>query len=357
MVVLDLFYIFVAKLLDMNTRYITDLDFVPKDFFEYQQGVLNNDIVCGYQQILYGILRDDMSLNDIYDLIVRMSKKESVEVVKRFKFMTWKRATETIIKNLNRLNQRDYNVLVNIPFIHYEEKITSTITRFQLVAMTINEILEKGDNGLTINNELHYEYPIKDVKALFLNYLNAFWKERGEDGWEDEVVIKGETIKKKQLWMEILTDEMFRRGINDNVNGRFLPSNYYEQSELYKELFIEKGKELDVRDIEKEDIEEPTKSVGKANNKEKAAVMFYMLQDIIPTTKDNQHEVIALLNYALGKGYKKDVPKVETNNNTIKRYVSQFRNSGLKGEKNDLIDSVRKTLEEYGFRLPQQALE
>ena len=82
-----------------------------------------------------------------------------------------------------------------------------------------------------------------------------------------------------------------------------------------------------------------------------------MLQALTTINNDNQHLAIALINRACDKEYDIKKPTAETNNNTIKRYISTFKSKGLKEEKQDFVDSVRSNLAEYGFDLPQSATE
>ena len=341
----------------MITKYITDLDFVPTEYLRYHGGLYSNTLVKDYYQILYGILRENIMLDDVYDIVVRMSKKEPAGVVKRFKLMEWRKTNETIIRNLNKSNLKDCNVVVRIPFTNYEEDIATTINYFQLVTFTIDEILEKGDKELEVAETPNYEFPVKDMKQLMADYCDNYVITLREKGYIREWVTKEDGSKELYdelgYWVDILLDEMYRRGITHFGEGKGArPSKYFSEPHRYKEAFIEKGKELEISEIENDD--EPGKPIDTNNSKIKVAVMYYLLNNIAAIKQYNQHEAIALINYAIGKPYNVNAPKRETNSNTVKRYLTKYRNNGLKEEKQEFIDAVRAKLAEYGFKLPDE---
>ena len=56
----------------------------------------HTEIEDGLFQIVYGILQGGMKYNSVYDLMVRLSKEQKSDVVKRFKLLAWKVEIEAI---------------------------------------------------------------------------------------------------------------------------------------------------------------------------------------------------------------------------------------------------------------------
>lgn len=338
----------------MANLYITDVDFVPTEYLSYNGDEEIDDVTSDYYQILYGILRDCMTMNKVYDIVVRMSRRECLDIVKRFKLLLWKKTTEDIIKTLNKLDLKDHKVIVHIPFTGYKKDIKTTVRYLQLAIFTMDEILTKGDKELEVKEVPDYGFPVKSMKEFFCGFYESHMKtlmRKKEDGGSV-------SYKEEQYGIDVLRDEMYRRNIRFIDNTQTIrPSRYFSEPERYKETFITKSEDLDADEtLIEANPSETGKPLRKRGSKLTVAVLYYMLNEITTIRKENQHEIIALLNCALDKPYNIRTSKRETNNNAVKRYISRLRKSDLKDERPEFIDAVRAKLSEYGFDLPELAL-
>ena len=335
----------------MEYKYITDTDFLPESLSHFNNRTTLDD---GLYQIVYGTLQDDVTLTEVCDLVIRVADTISNVLIKKFCLPSWKKSIDNIVKTLGKLKDKEKCYLVNIPFTHYQETLEETVSRLQLAEFTINEMIDKGEKPYEIKDTPTYPFPVMEINKLLEGYYEEFLIDLcSEPNLREDI----------DYWKQILFDEMYRRGIrqfkepNGNKNETVLsPSKYYNEPQLFMEsAFI--GKEELTGKIHGSDTvgqEQPTDSAKALKMKEKAGVLFYMLQELAPINNDNQHLVIALINRACDKEYNIKKPKAETNNNTIKRYITTFKNLGLTEEKQDFIDNVRSNLAEYGFDLPTE---
>lgn len=338
----------------MDFKYITDTDFLPESLTHFNNRTTIDD---GLYQIVYGTLDDEVSLTDVCDLVMRVADSLSNDFIKRFYLPSWKKSIENILKTLGKLKDKEKTYKVNIPFTHYQESLEETVLRFQLAVFTINELIDKGEKPYEIPETPNYPFPVKEINELLEKYCKDYLRNISSDPYLSADI---------GYWEQIFFDEMYRRGIkqfnkpNGNKKETVLsPSKYYNEPQLFMEsVFVDKEELAGL--IPGDDLPElvqPANSAKELKMKEKAGVLYYMLQALTTINNDNQHLAIALINRACDKEYDIKKPTAETNNNTIKRYISTFKSKGLKEEKQDFVDNVRSNLAEYGFDLPQSATE
>lgn len=146
----------------------------------------------------------------------------------------------------------------------------------------------------------------------------------------------------------------------EEIEKPILPSQYYDQPNLFKEIFIEKGLQLELN--AGSPLPNPSELPSASDNdtiQTRAAVMYYMLDSFCPVTEDNFNRAVALIDFAVGKQSPKfNVNKTNdaetnkiNNKNSIKKYVRNCRD-----DKNYLelptSDKVRARLLEQGFEIP-----
>ena len=79
-------------------KFITEKEFVPA--YVTRGSGWTNETEKGLYQIVYGVLQKYMFYEDIYDLVVRISKEQKNEYVKRFKLQVWLDEVRAIINRL-----------------------------------------------------------------------------------------------------------------------------------------------------------------------------------------------------------------------------------------------------------------
>lgn len=333
----------------MAFNLITDKDFVSPHYL-YCASLLEEPEKELYQ-IVYGVLHDKMTFDDICDLVVRVSKEMKNDVVKRFKLKTIKEDIELIIKNLRKYEDVDKFVIVTIPFTDdYEHAIDYTISQFQLVLFTINEILEKGDEHMTINEEPNYTYPVKDMETLLVDFLFYYVDRVMSDEFNDYEL---------NYWTEIIFDEMIRRGIpitpkqllQSDCHVPYKKSQYYGQSKLFLET-VSFGRRLKLKITDEPDNTVPTNVGGKTVNvKEETRLIYFMLkcisQDVFE--KSNKKNLVNFINYLVG-----NTGTVENSaNSNVWRYINEFNKITSKSEPFQFYKSMSEKLKEFGFNNPE----
>lgn len=331
----------------MEYKFITDTDFLPESLSHFNN---RTSIDYGLYQIVYGTMQPEVALTDVCDLVIRVAGTLGNTIIKRFCLPTWKMSIDKIVKTLGKLEGKETRYIVCIPFTDYQETLEETVSRLQLAAFTINELIEKGEKPYEIEETPSYPYPVKEINELLGTYCEDYL-----EGVSRDILLCTDF----GFWESVFFDEMYRRGIKQfkdshGVTHNLSPSKYYNEPQLFLESkFIDQEEmtgRIPVGDSVGQDL--PTDSAMSLKLKEKAAVLFYMLQELVQLNNDNQHLVIALINRACDKVYNIKKPKGETNNNTIKRYITTFKNQGLEEEKQDFVDKVRSNLAEYGLDLP-----
>ncbi len=348
----------------MEKKYITDTDFLPQELTHYH-GLYRSELTDDLYQIVYGIFQPSHSLGDVYELVVRTAYKQKSAAIRKFKLLSWKKSLETILKAMNKLDSKGYEVIVFIPLRACEVSLSAAESYFELAIFTISELLD----GDSVPTPAYPDAPlVPDVKTLFeesyagiLTMLDGYDPEINEIGAGDGVYYDHATY-----WQAIILDEMYRRGIETvkmKEETPILPSEYYGDTTLYKQTFIENGSQLvldsgsDV--VSSSDAPESQTVYDNDTIGTRAAVMYYMLSSFCPITDDNFNRAVAMIDFAVGKQSPKfnvnkandtEINKVN-NKNSIKKYVRNCRDNRKYLEEPG-SQKVRERLTSQGFDIP-----
>ena len=343
----------------MKVRYITEKEFVPMTITHARR---HNEVEDGLFQIVYGVMRP-VPIIVIYDLIVRLSKEQISETVKRFMLSTWKVEVEAILTKLNSYDTENFRVVVIIPFNDYVEDISHTITRFQLVLFTINEILEKGDDQMTTFPENSFIIESKSIQDLLeVSYVEHM-----------RLLLPEDIETKSQLYRCLFFDEMIRRGMITFKNClyhdpdthevicsqeyvKLAPSQYFNQPEKFFEIMeyykTDEWKKLTI----KSELEEPNDSNNDAGSKSTSKLqdyrlgtvgtVFFMLKDLSQEAidKKNKKKLVALMNYILDNNPGDD---------TARSYLDKLFGITAKSHTFKFYDRVKTNLRRLGFDVPK----
>ena len=343
----------------MKVRYITEKEFVPLTITHARR---HNEVEDSLFQIVYGVMQNIPNVV-IYDLIVRLSKEQKSETVKRFMLSAWKVEVEGILTKLNSYDIENFRVLVVIPFNDYVEDISHTINRFQLVLFTINEILEKGDAQMTTLPENNFVIESKSIQDLlgdsYVSYMKSLSPEK--------------TKTKRQYCRCLFFDEMIRRGMTQFRNNetfvdpdtnevcsqelvRLTPSQYFNQPEKFFDIFLYSGTEEWKKLIIKSELEEPDDSNNEAGSKSTSKLqdyrlgtvgtVFFMLKDLSQEAidKKNKKKLVALMNYILDN---------KPGDDTARSYLDKLFGITAKSHTFKFYDRVKTNLRRLGFDVPK----
>lgn len=335
-------------------HFITEKEFLPAYVTHCNIG--KNETERGLYQIAYGVLQKYMSYDDMYDLIVRITKEQKSEVVKRFKLEAWRDEVKVIINNLKKLNSTDDLVMVYIPFTYYYDYLSCTLNRFEFVRFTIDEILAKGDGQMKTAAKHQYDYPIKALDLLIEDYRFKVLNNLSE-----------EDIYDASYYQELIHDELIRRGVKlaeesfystssttdepvKYTKGVLLSkSEHYKHPEKFFELnhFNERHKYLKVKIEEDADGRDSDGSPEEYDAQEKAGIIYFMLQDLMQEESEDRirNKRIALIKFLAGKDVEPD---------TIRRYVNKFSNLSDNKLGRKFYKTVEGTLKRYGFQVPEE---
>jgi hypothetical protein len=326
----------------MRYSYITDKDFVPVELTGGNNPYYGNDSKVYLYQIIYGALHDKMSYEDVSDLVLRISKDQKNDIVKRFNLAEIRKEIKAIIDKLRKYESKDGDVLVIIPFTDdYERHISDTISLFRLVLFTIDTILEKGDEDFKLKAKPGYTYPVKRIATLFVDFLNDYM---------DRVIEKGDDAV--LYWREIIIDEMIRRNIHWMPEFEYNHDFHYK-SKLYNqpERFFETvawGKRLRIdSDEETNDSDSlPNASSKKPYSLGETGIVYFMLKDIAQETiaKNKKKKIVSLINYYLEGHWDDD---------TTRSYVDRFAQFTPKNYSLKFYNTVKEALLEYKFDVPE----
>lgn len=344
----------------MKIRYISEKDFIPMNITHARR---HNEVEDCLFQIVYGVMQP-VPIVVIYDLIVRLSKEQKFETVKRFMLSSWKVEVEAILTKLNSYDVENFRVVVIIPFNDYVEDVSHTMNRFQLVLFTINEILEKGDAQMTTLSEDLFSIESKSIQDL----LGKSYKFCMESLLPEEITTKG------QYYRCLFFDEMIRRGMtyfksdevivhpdtHEVISGkemvRLTPSQYFNQPEKFFDVLLYSGTEEWKRLIIKSESEEPgdsNKAPGSESTSGKkgytlgvVGTVFFMLKDMSQEAVDkkNRKKLVALTNYILDN---------EPDDDTARSYVDKLFGITAKTHAFKFYDKVKTNLRKYGFEVPK----
>lgn len=343
----------------MKVRYITEKDFVPTNITHAEN---HNEIEDGLFQIVYGVMQGHMNYDFTYDLIVRLSKKQKNEVVKRFMLLAWKEEVIAILNKLQTLDVNGFRVLVVIPFNDYVDDVPHTIKLFKLVVYIINEILEKGDAEMTTIDKPRYNIPSKNIQNLLGDYYVKRIKGLQIKGkmanrpyyrclFFDEMIRRGMTEFKSD---EVIVDPDTQKEIDAQELVRLTPSQYFNQPEKFFDIMDMKGDEWKKLKI-KYELEKP----GNSNNTKGSnstsggndytlgtvGTVFFMLTDISKeaVAKKNKKKLVAMMNYILGN---------EPNVDTPRSYIDKLLEVSAKSHSFKFYNWVKNNLGRFGFDVP-----
>lgn len=360
----------------MEKKYITDTDFLPQELTHYH-GEYSDEMTDGLYQIVYGILAPSQTLSNVYDVVIRVLSREKSPAIRKFKLQSWKKSIDGILKILNKVDTKGFEVIVFVPLRDCEMTLSAVQSYLQLAIFTISELLE---SDLVPEPTLPNDH-VPNIKKLFEESYSELFVALDEGKPDVE-----EYYQRTKYMQAVVLDEMYRRGIDtiklkqeenpinpvqwlsDVVAGKeveeiekpILPSQYYDQPNLFKEIFIEKGLQLELN--AGSPLPNPSELPSASDNdtiQTRAAVMYYMLDSFCPVTEDNFNRAVALIDFAVGKQSPKfNVNKTNdaetnkiNNKNSIKKYVRNCRD-----DKNYLelptSDKVRARLLEQGFEIP-----
>lgn len=361
----------------MEKKYITDTDFLPQELTHYH-GLYFDEMRESLYQIVYGIFDVTQTLSGVYEVVVRTASKEKSPAIRKYKLLTWKKSIDAILKALNKVDTKGFEVIVYVPLRDCEMTLSAAQSYFQLAIFTISELLESD----SIPEPDYPNEVVPDIKQLFEESYSDFFLALEEEELDENKV----DYQRARYLQAVVLDEMYRRGIetiklnrakeisdpvqlvNDLVAGKevkvlekpILPSEYYDQPNLFKELFIEKGKQLELGGESLTPNASELPSVSDNDNiQTRAAVLYYMLNSFCPLTDENFNRVVAMIDFAVGKQSPKfnvnkandtEVNKVN-NKNSIKKYVRAFRDNPHYLEE-PTSDKVRARLSEQGFEVP-----
>lgn len=346
----------------MDNRYITDTDFLPKELTHFH-GWFPNEITDDLYQIVYGVFKSCYCLYDVYNLVVLISNRQQVPILRKFKQDSWKKSLKSIVKSLESYKSRDYRVIVNIPIVSREMSLSDAIDYFKMTIITLDEM--QNGNDCPVKKDLNAFQEVPDIKKLFEDSyaflidspINVFNKDEEEEA--DSGIRRLARAVFKDYFVK---DEMYRRGIDAIiVNGeevKITPSQYYHEPNRYKETFIEKDKMQEFNIDESEPKSTVSQSLDSFDpNSEyvrtRTTVMYHMLSSIVPITKANKYKVMALFNYTVGKIYNIKLPKQETRDNAVRKYVDDCIAERLPPSNTyEFCTNVKKRLVEYGFDVP-----
>lgn len=344
-------------------HFITEKEFVPEVI--YRCGIIKNEAEKGLYQIVYGILQHYMMYDDIYDLVVRICKEQKSEVVKQFKLTEWRNAVNAIISKLETLEKNYGEAMVYIPFTYYYDSLRGTLSRFEFVRFTINEILANGDGQMQSTPSPQYDYPVEALDLLIEKYRFEVEHRRS-----DEFVYDASYLN------TLVHDELIRRGVKVVTESHFhhydsktndpvyydktfeiSPSEYYKHPEKFFELnrFNANHKLLKVQ--LKEDAEDKSydnePDEDNTNAKEKVGILYYMLKELSQETtgKHWNTKAATIINYVLGllgKDYKPD---------TSNRYIRSLSNLSKNDMGSKFYETVDEILKKNGFIVPKEIKE
>lgn len=336
----------------MEKKYITDTDFLPQELTHYHEDSLD-EMTAGLYQIVFRIFFSLGNLNHVYDQVVRIAHGEKNATIRKFKLLSWKDSLDGIRKVLAKFKSKENDVIVYIPYTGCELSLATVESLIKLVIFTIDELL----NSNPIPEPLFPDEPsVPNIKSLFVSSYEDIYESLDEGKPGSEGLL--ERTRHNHL---IIQDEMYRRGIESiehkGKSIRIQPSQFYGNNKLYKQLFIDNGRQ------HQQNAESPLPNASELPSVSdndtigtRAAVMYYMLNSFCPVTDDNFNRAVALIDFAVGKQSPKfnvniandtEVNKVN-NKNSIKKYVRTFRDN--KNYLNEpTSDKIRARLSEQGF--------
>lgn len=340
-------------------KFITEKEFVPA-YITCGAG-WTNETEKGLYQIVYGVLQGYMEYEDIFDLVVRISKEQKNELVKRFKLQAWLDEVRSIINRLKKLEENESCVMVYVPFTYYYDNLKSTLSRFEFVRFTIEEILSKGDSQMELSSTLNYDYPIEALDLLIEKYRNKLMdklsnKERSDCTYyneliDDELIRRGHKRTEKYSFVFDSDTNMVLHTEHKEL-AELSPSKFYKRPEKFFDLnrFNDKHEMLKVKIVEDSDDDNSDDgSEKKVNAKEMSGIIYFMLKDIFKDSfdKGNKNKLVSFINFVLDNPFKS---KKDRAKDTPRRYMSDFSKNNFDSK---FCETVGDALEGYGFKVPK----
>ena len=341
-------------------KFITEKEFVPA-YITRGRG-WTNETEKGVYQIVYGVLQGYMEYEDIFDLVVRISKEQKNEIVKRFKLQVWLDEVKSIIDRLKKLEEYESSVMVYVPFTFYYDYLKSTLGRFEFVRFSIEEILSKGDSQMELSSSLNYDYPIEALDLLIEKYRNKLMdklsdKEKSDCPYynaliDDELIRRGHKLTEKYSFKYDSDTDMVLHTEHKELT-KLSPSRYYKRPEKFFDLnrFNEKHSMLEVKIVEDSE-DEGSDDEKKVNHKEMTGIIYFMLKEIFKDAFENRNKdkLVSFINYILEDMFPKKVLKKDT----PRRYMSDISNNIFDGK---FCKTVGDALENFGFKVPKEIKE
>lgn len=342
----------------MEKKYITDTDFLPQELTHYHREY-SDEMTDGLYQMVFRIFLSPHNLNHIYDQVVRIAHREINTTVRKFKLRSWKDSLDGIRKTLAKFKSKENDVIVYIPYADCGMSLDAVESCIKLVIFTIEELLNSNSLPEPLFPE---EESVPDIKSLFVSSYEDIY-----ESLEEGKPVASGLLERTKANHSIIQDEMYRRGIDSiehkGKSIRIQPSEFYGNIQLYKQLFIDKGRQRQ-QGIESGTTIIPNDSMASIYNNDtietRAAVIYFMLSSFCPVTDENFNRAVAMIDYAVGRQTPKfnvnkandtEINKVN-NKSSIKRYVRTIRD-----EKNYLelptSDKVRARLMEQGFDIQE----
>ena len=324
----------------MESRVITDTDFIPREH--------TLDAYSEIYQIEYELLYEEPNFDRTYNNVIRLVKEQTSPILRKSKLLMWEGEIKRSLKNLKGFVKTNVDVTVIIPFTNYEEPIEVTIQQFSFACIVLNELITCG-NLMDIEKE-HVEGSCKtpNIYELFSEYMIDL---------QTNVYIGEET----DWYLDVCFDEMIRRGLVDSKkmneagwnNVTFNRSRYYNNKDLFIELYTSKDEKIDKFSIEDLSTYRSEEDIRVEDNKKvKCGILYYLLHD-----KVDEYTLTALTNYACNIIYNNKVKKKNTN--SIEKYLRLYRKRDANPStfysddlKPTVIEDVRKVLQEYELELP-----
>ena len=330
----------------MKTRVITDTDFIPREHYTL-------DAYEEIYRIEYELLYEKPNFNRTYGNVIRLVKEQTSPILRKSKLLMWEGEIKRSLKNLKSFVKTNVDIGVIIPFTNYEEPIEVTIQQFNFASIVLNELIT-CDNLMDIEkNNIEGNYKTPNIYELFSEYMINL---------QTNVYIDEET----DWYLEVCFDEMIRRGLVDSKkmnevgwnNVTFNRSQYYDNKDLFVELYTSKDEKIDKFSIDTLSINKSEEDIRMEDNKKvKCGVLYYALHE-----KVDEYTLTALTNYACNLIYNNKVKKKNTN--SIEKYLRLYRKRDANPSafysddlKPTVIEDVMKVLREYELEIPQTLSE
>lgn len=339
----------------MEKKYLTDTDFLPQELTHYHSE-FSDELTEGLYQIVFRIFLSPDNLNQVYDQVIRIAHRDRNAIVRKFKLRSWKERLDGIRKVLTKFKSKENDVIVYIPYADCKMSLDAFESCIKLIIFTIDELLNSNSLPEPLYPE---EKSVPDIKGLFVLFYEDIY-----ESLDERKRGAGGLLERTRYNHFIIQDEMYRRGIRSikhkDKEFNIQPSQFFGDTQLYKQLFIDNGLQRQQEADGATNI--PNDSLASIYDNDtigtRVKVMYAMMRSICKPTKDNFNRYVALIDFAVGKQPRKyhinlanDTNiNLENNKNTIKKYV-RYCNDNQDYLKEPASDKVRARLMEQGFEI------